>query len=164
MQKMNDRSLPWAPQFADTVPVALPSDERPAVSPASDSTFVTLLAAYRAAGGLARRDEVLRRLATTRRQARRRRNDLPDPGESVCFEWSGIQWWPLFQFDVDMCMRPAVARIARELAGVLADWELALWFITPNDWLGNRLPIECVSADRDATLHAARADRFVAAG
>lgn len=162
--KMNDLSRLWSPQFADTVLVPFLPDARRTAMPASDPTFVTLLAAYRAAGGIARRDEVLRRIAATRRQAQRRGSDLPDATGSVSFAWNGIQWWPLFQFDADMDVRPEVARIAHELAPVIADWELALWFITPNDWLGDRMPIACVSSGSDAAHRAARADRFIAVG
>ena len=162
--KMNDLNEASPLHYAATVPMPLPLNARQAATSVNDHTFVALLGAYRAAGGIARRDELLRRIAATRRQATRRSSDLPDPDSSVCFAWNGIQWWPLFQFDADMCLRPEVARIARELAAAIADWELALWFVTPNDWLGDQLPIACVSRYRDATLQAARADRFIAVG
>ncbi|WP_280155851.1 hypothetical protein [Piscinibacter sp. XHJ-5] len=162
--KMNDLAVDWPRQYAATVPMPLPANAPQAATAASDSTFAALLGAYRAAGGIARKDEVLRRIAAARPHETRRSSDMPDRDGSVSFFWNGIQWWPLFQFDGDMRVRPEVARIARELAGVIADWELALWFVTPNDWLGDALPIACVSRQRDATWRAARADRFIAVG
>jgi hypothetical protein len=72
---------------------------------------------------------------------------------------------PLFQFDlprgvVHPCMRPLLA----ELRGVFDDAELALWFVTPNDWLDGRRPAHAMHHDLPAVRLAARTDRYVALG
>jgi hypothetical protein len=150
--------------FAATLPMLMEASTRQNPAAVDDHVFIALLTAYRTAGGIARQDELLRRMETTRRLTTRRSSDLPDVDGAVTFMWNGIAWWPLFQFDADMRVRPQVARIAHELAGVFTSWELALWFVTPNDWLGDQLPIACVSRHGDETLQSARADRFIAVG
>lgn len=72
---------------------------------------------------------------------------------------------PVFQFDlprgaVHACMRPLLA----ELRGVFDDAELALWFVTPNDWLDGRRPANAMLDDLPAVRLAARTDRYVALG
>jgi hypothetical protein len=52
---------------------------------------------------------------------------------------------PLFQFcPVDMTVKPCVADALRELNDVFDDWSVALWFATPNVWLGDSAPAETV--------------------
>lgn len=72
---------------------------------------------------------------------------------------------PLFQFDlprgtVHPCMRPLLA----ELRGVFDDAELALWFVTPNEWLAGACPARAMHEDLPAVRLAARTDRYVALG
>jgi hypothetical protein len=72
---------------------------------------------------------------------------------------------PLFQFDlpqgvVHACMRPLMS----ELRGVFDDVELALWFVTPNDWLDGRRPAHAMHQDLVGVRLAARTDRYVALG
>jgi hypothetical protein len=72
---------------------------------------------------------------------------------------------PLFQFDlprgvVHACMRPLLA----ELRGVFDDAELALWFVTPNEWIEGRRPANAMHDDLPAVRLAARTDRYVALG
>lgn len=157
-------NMPSRPSHAATVPMPSAPGAQQSAASVSDQTFVALLRAYRAAGGIARSEELRRRAEATRRDATRYVGDLPDPDGSVNFTWNDMQWWPLFQFDAEMSVRPEVARIAREFAAAIADWELARWFVTPNDWLGGEVPIDCVSSRSGATLQAARADRFIAVG
>jgi hypothetical protein len=147
------------PDDADR-PAAWPSSARQA----GDESLVRLFDIYRLAAGIAAGDELLRRIATARRDSAQRGGDLPDTRASVQFVWRGVQWWPLFQFDAGMAVHPEVARVAQELTSFMADWEVALWFVTPNEWLGDRLPIACVWKEGDATLQAARTDRFIATG
>ena len=72
---------------------------------------------------------------------------------------------PLFQFDlprgvVHPCMRPLLS----ELRGVFDDVELALWFVTSNEWLNGRRPAHAMHDDLPAVRLAARTDRYVALG
>lgn len=72
---------------------------------------------------------------------------------------------PLFQFDLPRAavhagMRPLLC----ELRGAFDDAELAMWFVTPNDWLAGACPAQVMHTDLAAVRQAARSDRFVAVG
>jgi hypothetical protein len=86
--------------------------------------------------------------------------------EVLAFDWRSSIVLPRFQFDTGpMAVRPGVAAALRELAPVLDDVELALWFVQENAWLEGARPIDVVDRGGGAALrHAARADRFVATG
>jgi hypothetical protein len=59
---------------------------------------------------------------------------------------------------------PSVVDVVEELRDVFDDLELALWFVSPNAWLGHAAPVDLVNRDDETMLQAARADRFVAWG
>jgi hypothetical protein len=83
----------------------------------------------------------------------------------ISFDWQAWTLLPLFQFDpLAMTVRPGVAAVVRELAGVFDGWDLASWFAHPNAWLDGRAPVDCLRADAESVIEAARADRFIAAG
>ncbi|MDR7093722.1 hypothetical protein [Hydrogenophaga laconesensis] len=72
---------------------------------------------------------------------------------------------PLFQFDLPRAtVHPAMPMVLAELGGVLEGAELALWFVTPNEWLGGERPAIAMQNTLQAVRHAARADRYVALG
>ncbi|MFN7121277.1 MAG: hypothetical protein ACK4NM_04510 [Hydrogenophaga sp.] len=73
--------------------------------------------------------------------------------------------FPLFQFDLPTAsVVDAMAPLLDELRPVFDDVELALWFVTPNDWLAGARPVSAMHHSLPAVLQAARADRFVASG
>lgn len=73
--------------------------------------------------------------------------------------------FPLFQFDLPTAsVVDAMDPLLNELRPVFDDVELALWFVTPNDWLGGARPVSAMHHSLPAVLQAARADRFVAGG
>lgn len=73
--------------------------------------------------------------------------------------------FPLFQFDLPTAsVIDAMTPLLNELRPVFDDVELALWFVTPNDWLGGARPVSAMHHSLPAVLQAARADRFVAGG
>ena len=75
------------------------------------------------------------------------------------------QVMPLFQFDVPRAsVLPGVQLALGELRDVLSDEELALWFVTPNEWLDGQRPACALKTKLRAVRHAARADRVVALG
>lgn len=72
---------------------------------------------------------------------------------------------PLFQFDLQRAsVHPAMPLVLAELGGVLEGAELALWFVTPNEWLQGERPALAMRSTLQAVRHAARADRYVALG
>ena len=79
----------------------------------------------------------------------------------VAFDWQSQTLLPLFQFQLsDMSLRSPVVHVVQELSALLGDWELALWFALPNPWLDQARPVDAISHDAPAVLHAARAARF----
>jgi hypothetical protein len=71
----------------------------------------------------------------------------------------------MFQFDgSDMSLREGPQRVVRELAPVFDDWEVAVWFASPNSLLAHALPVDLVIDDLFSVVQAARADRFIARG
>jgi hypothetical protein len=122
-----------------------------------------MLESYRGSGGLARAQEVV---------ALSKRCGGPDVAmlgswiaerAVICFDWQSQTWLPLFQFNAfDMTRQPELRPVFAELTSVYDAWELANWFVQPNPWLANRIPVDTFASDLSAVLHAARADRFVA--
>lgn len=72
---------------------------------------------------------------------------------------------PVFQFDLPRAaLHPGVPVVLAELHGVLEGAELALWFVTPNEWLHGERPAVALRNMLPAVRQAARADRYVALG
>ena len=127
--------------------------------------FEAMSAAFRPHGGFVSADDVTHRLRR-----------LPDHRLSMLERWLVSRkvlnvWWrgqtlmPMFQFDLEnMAIKPACARVVDELKAVFDDWELTLWFATPNTWLDGSTPVALLASDAFAVLQAARADRFVSRG
>jgi hypothetical protein len=57
-----------------------------------------------------------------------------------------------------------MAPVLAELRGVFDEAELALWFVSPNDWLAGDRPAMVMHKNLPGVLHAARADRYLANG
>ena len=111
-------------------------------------------------GGLATADEVIRLM--------RRRTDQPISAlarwiadrDVVHFAWQGATLLPLFQFDRDrMLLHPIVISVVRELRDTFDDWEIALWFVTPNASTNGVAPVDAFESNPLAVLAAARTDR-----
>ncbi len=72
---------------------------------------------------------------------------------------------PLFQFDLPRAaVHEAMRPLLSELRGAFEDTELAMWFVTSNDWLAGACPAQVMHTDLHAVRQAARSDRFVAVG
>ena len=130
-----------------------------------DRLFVEMLNAYRGSGGLARAPEVLTLF---------HRCHGPDTSmlarwivhrEVICFEWQSQSWLPLFQFDrLNLHPHLSLRPIFIDLSGIYNPWQMAVWFARPNQWLGNRSPVDALLFDLPAVVDTARTDRLVARG
>lgn len=130
-----------------------------------DREYREMQQAFRAGGGLANSDEVTRLLGVRTEQPISVLARWIVAHEVVSFEWNSRTMLPLFQFDLPaMTLRPEVAVVIRELAHVLSDWEIGLWFARPNAWLGDAAPIDSLASDPRGVHDAARADRYLARG
>jgi hypothetical protein len=79
----------------------------------------------------------------------------------------GPRGWmlPMFQFDVVTAMpKPSMAPVLAALRGVFDQAELALWFVSSNNWLEGGRPAMVIHKNLPGVLHAARADRYLARG
>ena len=146
------------------VPEGLPQP-RGAGDTDRDRQFVSMLRSFRETGGLARGDEVAELLAQRGTGDVSRLARWIVSGDVIGFDWRGELWVPLFQFQLtEMTLRPEVRLVAQELGSEFDAWALAVWFSTPNAWLGDRSPAESLATDLAAVSEAARADRFALAG
>lgn len=133
----------------------------------SDRDFVSMLAAYRPTGGIARTSE-LNRLLNQHRPGYGPSvsvRGLIDSGQVFGFEWRHTFWLPLFQFDLHrMSVKLTPRQVVAELASDFDGWALAVWFAQPNSWLHQRRPVDLLDWDLKRVLEAARTDRFIATG
>ena len=131
----------------------------------TDRDFDAMRTAYRASGGLVRRDALARVLHGCDGAHDATLGKLLVTHDVFSFEWRQAHWIPLFQFDLrDMSIKPRPRRVVAELAEVFDGWALALWFSHPNHWLRNRRPVVVLDSSLTSVLGAARADRFIADG
>lgn len=72
---------------------------------------------------------------------------------------------PAFQFDPATATAHAAMRpLLQLLRPVFDDTELALWFVTPNEWLDDQVPATLMHTQLAQVLMAGRLDRHVACG
>lgn len=130
-----------------------------------DNQFLEMEQAFSASGGVARSDELVQRLG----------KDVEQPisvvarwivdRRVVSFVWQSQTWLPMFQFDMSTAtLHSGVAEVMEELVSAFDDWDVAMWFVRPNAWLGDSTPVTVIDSDVRAVLDAARVDRFIAHG
>ncbi|MGZ5179561.1 MAG: hypothetical protein ACXWC6_00095 [Ramlibacter sp.] len=130
-----------------------------------DSEYRELESAFRPHGGVAGCEAVTELLRGRMDQPISRLARWIVGREVLSLEWGSRLMVPLFQFDrFTMLPRPVVGEVLRELAPVLGDWSLALWFARPNALLGYRAPVEAIQGHARAVADAARAQRFLVCG
>lgn len=71
---------------------------------------------------------------------------------------------PMFQLNQpSLDLSPEVEAVVSELSTVLDGFELAEWFVTPNQWMRDEHPIAALQHDPKLVYHAARVSRFLVA-
>jgi hypothetical protein len=127
--------------------------------------FAALRLAYKASGGIAQGDDLGRLLADHGPDNFISVAKLLQDEEVFGFEWKRSLWIPMFQFGAgDLSLKSEPRRVRAELGEEFDGWTASAWFVEPNAWLARRRPIDLLESDVVAVLHAARVDRFVAAG
>jgi len=159
---------PLSTWFQDTM-----SDAREAEGSPPDVAWMTTAAAFADTGGLVSGDELADLI---REHSLRNAQALVSQPVSLVARWIVSRsvvvidspWGhvlPMFQFDLQRAaVHPAMPLVLAELKGVLEGAELALWFVTPNEWLHGERPALAMQNTLQAVRHAARADRYVALG
>ena len=125
--------------------------------------FNNLLSGYLWSGGMARHQELARRLEEADAGTASSLQRLFDSNAVFAFDWCGSLWVPMFQFrQPKMFVKPSSRNVQSELAGVFDGWSLAVWYLQHNSWLDDRRPIDVIDLNPHAVLIAARGDRFIA--
>jgi hypothetical protein len=131
----------------------------------SEAGFLVMQMAFRASGGLARGDDLVRWLQGHSSSDVASLARLIVMAELFSFEWRDTYWVPMFQFDLDdLSIKRGPRQVMIELASEFDSWSLAAWFAQPNTWLSNTRPVDQLDHNLAGVLRAARADRLVAAG
>ena len=131
----------------------------------SEAGFAAMQVAFRASGGLARGDDLVRWLQGHSSGDVASLARLIVTAELFSFEWRDTFWVPMFQFDLDdLSIKCGPRKVLIELATDFDSWNLAAWFAQPNSWLNNTRPVDLLDHNLAAVLRAAHSDRLIAAG
>jgi len=124
----------------------------------NERSFRALRSAYQSTGGLARANDLSRILDEWMSgSAKASLIDLITSSDIFSLEWRSAQWIPMMQFHLDdMSLNPVVRQVRKELGDVLDGWELASWFVSRNDKLDERRPLDLMASELPAVLWAAR--------
>ena len=76
-------------------------------------------------------------------------------GSIFAVDMNGKALYPGYQFDDEGRPRPVVAGVLDVLGNGLSGWELALWFVASNVWLGGERPVDVLEVGTDEVLMAA---------
>jgi hypothetical protein len=125
--------------------------------------YEDIAAACRGSGGLLNPEWVIEEMRRDGDQPISRLARMIVSREVLCISWQGAMLLPAFQFEhAIVAVRPCCAVVMQELCAVFDEWELALWFTSPNEWLDGESPINSLTVVPNEVLQAARADRFIA--
>jgi hypothetical protein len=158
--------------FDDTF-AAVPETAAQAFEDHSPCHWMTTAAAFEDTGGLVSGDELADRIRQHCLMDTQLRVSQPVSLVArwivarmvVCIDSPWGHMLPMFQFDLPRAaLHPGMPVVLSELRGVLEGAELALWFVTPNEWLDGERPAVAMQTTLQAVRHAARADRYVALG
>ena len=129
----------------------------------SDAGFVAMMEAYRATGGIARCSDLILWFGDqqgisfvdfAKRVALR---------EVLAFEWAGIFWAPLFQFEpYSLALRSGPRKVLAEMATAVDGWACTAWFARPNSGLNCSAPVDEVNSNLSEVLTAVRVSKFYA--
>jgi hypothetical protein len=78
-------------------------------------------------------------------------------GKVLSVDFHGQRLFPGFQFDLEThAPRPVVADALAVLPrDEMSEWEVALWWASPNGWLGGARPVDVMGGDEEAVVKAA---------
>ena len=123
----------------------------------SSRGFIALLEAYRATGGMAPANFLLRSLQEHQRGDIGQLARLIVERRIFVLSWRGDSWIPMFQFEGhDLSCKTAPALVRAELTGLDSGWAIANWFAQPNARLDGRRPVNALDSDLAAVLDVAR--------
>lgn len=77
-------------------------------------------------------------------------------GKILGVDYRGERLYPAFQFAADGRPHSVIASVLSLFGPDTGEWQIALWFVTPNGWLDGKRPIDIMISDPDAVVEAAR--------
>jgi hypothetical protein len=122
-----------------------------------------LLQAYVPYGGAFSGDDLVAVLADATEQPISRVAHWIVEDRLIHLQVGGAICIPRFQFHGRQ-LRPLLHQAVGELRGFCDAFEIAQWFVTPNAWLRDRLPVALVLQGDTEVVEAARADRYLCSG
>lgn len=126
--------------------------------------FRALRHACAASGGIARADDLARLLDDCRRDDFVSLARLIGQRSIFAFDWRGVLWIPMFQFDLrDLSVRSAPQKVRAGLNPTNGGWTLAVWFAKPNGWLQGRRPVDLLDNRPEQVVRVAHVERFISA-
>jgi hypothetical protein len=151
------------PRFHDHQPQsALADDERIGDMPNAHG-FVTMLAAYRATGGVERAADLAWLLDDRPGHMQGTLSQLIMSGEIFCFEWHETVWVPMFQFDLrEMGVKSRPQEVRAVLGREMDRWGLAAWFAQRHPHLSGASPVDMLDVNLPAVLRVAQVDHNLA--
>jgi hypothetical protein len=121
--------------------------------------------AFRDHGGILSGDTLVERLRPACAQPISRLAKWIVARSVLSLPWQGYNLVPMFQFQpCDLSIRTSFTHVFDELKDTFDNWEVGLWFATPNVWLDDRAPVDCLDENWIDVVQAARADRFIVRG
>jgi hypothetical protein len=72
-----------------------------------------------------------------------------------------VAYFPCFQWR-HVCLREVIAESLEMFGPAMTKWQIALWFVEPNDLLEGFRPIDLLDRDSRAVVHAAEKERTTA--
>ena len=70
-------------------------------------------------------------------------------------EHRGKLLYPTFQFDVQGHPKGIVAKVLAALGDAVGGWQTAIWFVTPNNWLDEKKPVDLLDREPARVLDVA---------
>src|SRR6202008_4574182 len=112
-----------------------------------DRQLQSITCGLRHHGGLATFDDVVLRMAPQIAQPAVALSRWMKQGVVIHLARKTEALLPLFQFDLtELGLDGRVAPVLQELGGIFDNWELALWFVTPNECTAGKAPVDMLQS------------------
>ena len=152
-------------EIAKLQPLPLPPDHfsAPKTDQQRDQNALAQKEFLEASGGLLTSAEVADLLGSKAKNRYAPAHQLRENGRLFHVRWKQHEMYPKFQFDlVTGSIYPEVPQLIRALENDYEQgWQMALWFVTINDWLEGKRPLDVWRSDRRRVVNAAEQEKMM---